>query len=121
VPRHHHVNLAVQPGGIEPEEKFLTDVLGYQRVVLTEQQQAMGLRWFEGIDGAQIHLSEDPEHNAPKRAHVAVECNDDELTDVEQRLESAGIAVKKVNGPFVATILLLRDPAGNRWEIRSAN
>jgi len=89
-------------------------------MAVTDQQRAMGVNWFEGADGSQIHLSEDPDHEPPKRAHVAVVCADDELPEVEQRLAAAGIKVRQVENPDIRTFLILKDPSGNRWEIRSA-
>jgi catechol 2,3-dioxygenase-like lactoylglutathione lyase family enzyme len=115
------VNLGVPSGGIEAQERFLVDVLGYRRMTLTDQQREMGVKWFEGSDGSQIHLSEDPDHQPPKRAHVAVECSDDELADVQKRLADAGISVRPITNPDIRTFLVLKDPSGNRWEIRSAS
>jgi catechol 2,3-dioxygenase-like lactoylglutathione lyase family enzyme len=112
--------LGVPPGGIQAQEEFLVAVLGYRRMSLTDMQRDMGVNWFEGSDGSQIHLSEDPDHQAPKRAHVAVECSDEELPDVEKRLAEAGIQVRQFDNPDVRTFLVLKDPSGNRWEIRSA-
>jgi catechol 2,3-dioxygenase-like lactoylglutathione lyase family enzyme len=121
VPRHHHVNLGVPPGGIEAQESFLVDVLGYQRMNVSEDLRAMGVKWFEGSDGSQIHLSEDPDHSPPKRAHVAVECSDDELPIVEKALEAAGISTRNIENTQIRKFLVFKDPSGNRWEIRSAS
>ncbi len=115
------MNLGVPPGGIETEENFLVEVLGYRRMTLTDQQRDMGVKWFEGSDGSQIHLSEDPDHVPPRRAHVAVECTDEELPDVERRLEVAGVSVRQITNPDIRKFLVFKDPAGNRWEIRSSS
>jgi catechol 2,3-dioxygenase-like lactoylglutathione lyase family enzyme len=109
----------VPPGGLAAQKQFLTDVLGYRAMSVTEQQAAMGVNWYEGDDGSQIHLGEDPEHQAPKRAHVAVTLDDDELTAVEQRLEAAGVKVREIDNPDIRRFLVLQDPSGNRWELRS--
>jgi catechol 2,3-dioxygenase-like lactoylglutathione lyase family enzyme len=119
MPRHHHVNLGVPTGGVPAQIEFLTTVLGYRRVAVTEQQAAMGVQWFEGADGSQIHLSEDPDHAPPRRAHVAVVLDDDELATVEARLAAGGIAVRPLDNPDIRRFLVLRDPSGNRWELRS--
>jgi catechol 2,3-dioxygenase-like lactoylglutathione lyase family enzyme len=121
VPHHHHVNLGVPTGGLAAQESFLLDVVGYHRMAVTDAQRAMGVNWFEGSDGSQIHLSEDPDHQPPKRAHVAVVCSDDELPEVEQRLAAAGIKVREIENPDIRKFLVLKDPSGNRWEIRSAS
>jgi catechol 2,3-dioxygenase-like lactoylglutathione lyase family enzyme len=121
VPRHHHVNLGVPPGGIPAEITFLEDVLGYRRVALTDEQRAMGVLWFEGDDGCQIHLSEDAEHRPPKRAHVAVTCGDEELPEVLGRIDAAGITTRDLQGTGIRTFVVLQDPSGNRWEVRSTD
>jgi catechol 2,3-dioxygenase-like lactoylglutathione lyase family enzyme len=119
VPRHHHVNLGVPPGGIPAQVEFLEDVMGYRRVALTDDQRAMGVLWFEGADGCQIHLSEDPEHRAPSRAHVAVTCDDVELGEVLGRIDAAGITTRNLDGAGIRAFVVLKDPSGNRWEVRS--
>ncbi len=112
--RFHHVNLGVPEGGAEAEAQFLVDLLGYRR--LDPPAEFPSARWFEGDDGKQIHLSEDPEHRPAARAHVAVELGDG-LADLEQRLE-------KIGYPFTARdtmdlrVVFCQDPAGNRWELR---
>jgi catechol 2,3-dioxygenase-like lactoylglutathione lyase family enzyme len=120
MPRHHHVNLGVPTGGIPAQIEFLTDVLGYRRVAVTEQQAALGVQWFEGADGSQIHLSEDPDHAPPRRAHLAVVLDDGELETVEARLAAATIPVRPLDGLGIRRFLVLHDPSGNRWELRSA-
>lgn len=119
VPRHHHVNLGVPPGGLAAQKHFLGEVMGYRPMAVSDRLQQMGANWFEGEDGSQIHLSEDPDHRPPKRAHVAVVCTDDELARVEQRLASEGIEVKPFDNPEIRRFLVIHDPSGNRWEIRS--
>jgi catechol 2,3-dioxygenase-like lactoylglutathione lyase family enzyme len=121
MPRHHHVNLAVPPGGVEAEISFLVDVLGYSRLELTDavREIAPGAKWFEAEDGSQIHLSEDEGHRPADRAHVAVEFDEAELTAVRGRLESEGMDFTsgEPRPGFPATVFL-RDPGGNRWELR---
>lgn len=115
--RFHHVNLGVPVGGAEAEESFLLEILGYRRV--TPPADLAGLaRWFESEDGKQIHLSEDPEHRPAARAHVAVEVGD-ELPALEARLEQAGVEHTALDGNGLR-VLFCKDPAGNRWELRSA-
>jgi hypothetical protein len=102
MPRHHHVNLGVPPGGIGAEAAFLVDILGY--------------RVLEADDGSQVHLSEDPEHRAAARAHTAVEYGTG-LVDVRDRLTSAGWEFTRFDG-LGPQVLFLEDTAGNRWELR---
>ena len=113
--RFHHVNLGVPVGGAEAEGAFLLEVLGYRRVVPPPELAGVA-RWFESEDGRQIHLSEDPDHRAAARAHVAVEVGSD-LAALEQKLHSAGIEYSTV-GVDRQPVVFCRDPAGNRWELR---
>ncbi len=113
--RFHHVNLGVPVGGVEPEEAFLLEVLGYRRV--TPPPELAGVaRWFESEDGKQIHLSEDPDHRPAARAHVAVEVGE-ELPALEERLRRAGVECSVVGGDG-QRVVFCQDPAGNRWELR---
>lgn len=117
MPHFHHVNLGVPPEEMEREMAFLTDVLGYTRLPIDERLGGLGARWFEGEDGAQVHLSADPEHRPADRAHVAVTFGPD-LAGVEQRLTDAGIEFQASQREGFPRIAICRDPAGNRWELR---
>jgi len=111
--RFHHVNLGVPVGGADAEAAFLVDLLGYRRLDSAEFPTA---RWFESEDGAQIHLSEDPDHRPAARAHVAVELGD-ELTSLEDKFDRADYQYTGLDGPDRRTVFC-QDPAGNRWELR---
>jgi catechol 2,3-dioxygenase-like lactoylglutathione lyase family enzyme len=117
--RLHHVNLGVPLGGAEAEERFLLDVLGYQRVptppVLADKFARLA-RWFESEDGKQIHLSEDPDHRPASRAHVAVEVEDG-LPALVAKLEQAGLEHTSFDNGDIH-VVFCQDPAGNRWELR---
>jgi len=115
MPRHHHVNLGVPPGGLGPEAGFLVDVLGY-RVVEPPEQLRGRAHWFEAEDASQVHLSEDPEHHPAERAHTAVDFGTD-LAAVRDRLTSAGYDFTRFDG-VGPQVLFCKDPAGNRWELR---
>ncbi len=117
MPRFHHVNLGVPVGGVEAEESFLVEVLGYEKVA-PPTNLADRARWFEGEDGKQIHLSVDPDHKPAARAHVAVEFGD-ELGGLRRRLEQAGQEYSVFDGDD-ARIVFCADPAGNRWELRGS-
>jgi catechol 2,3-dioxygenase-like lactoylglutathione lyase family enzyme len=118
MPRFHHVNLGVPPDGVDAESTFLVDVLGYTPLQLDEGLRRMGARWFEAEDGSQIHLSTDPEHRPADKAHVAVEYGG-ALGEVEKRLEGAAVAFDASERPGFPRVVLCRDPAGNRWELRA--
>ncbi len=115
--RIHHVNIGVQPEGIEELGDFLVEVLGYERVETTEELRARGARWFQATDGSQIHLSGDPEHRPAARAHVALVFGDD-LEAVIGRLGARGQAVDVTDGVGGIRVAMCLDPAGNRWELR---
>jgi catechol 2,3-dioxygenase-like lactoylglutathione lyase family enzyme len=118
MPTLHHVNLGVPTGGEQAEGEFLVDVLGFRRVQAGPDVRAMAGEpmWYEGDDGGQIHLSVDPDHRPAARAHVAVEVGDS-LAKVRSWLEGSGrkFAEAEADG---RQILVTRDPAGNRWELR---
>jgi catechol 2,3-dioxygenase-like lactoylglutathione lyase family enzyme len=115
MPRHHHVNLGVPPGGIAAEAAFLVDVLGYQEVEPPENLRGRA-HWFEAEDASQVHLSEDPEHRPSARAHTAVEYGAD-LVKVRDRLQQAGCEFARFDG-IGPQVLFCQDAAGNRWELR---
>jgi hypothetical protein len=110
------VNLGVPTGGLEDESSFLVDVLSFRRIDPGAELAAMGATWFEGDDGAQIHLSVDPDHRPPARAHVAFELGG-QLPTVEQRLQADGVPFD-VGGRGGLRVVFCCDPAGNRWELR---
>ncbi len=113
--RLHHVNLGVPVGGVDAEAVFLVDLLGYRRVDPPKAVASVA-NWFEGEDGRQIHLSEDPDHRPAARAHVALELGD-ELVALERGFDRAGYDYKCADGGD-GRIVFCRDPAGNRWELR---
>jgi catechol 2,3-dioxygenase-like lactoylglutathione lyase family enzyme len=110
------VNLGIPVDGVDSQSAFLVDVLGFRSIDPGDDAATRGAIWFEGEDGGQIHLSIDPEHRPAARAHVAVVL--DNLTDVEDRLRAGGVncSASETNG---RKVVLCRDPAGNRWELRS--
>ncbi len=120
MPLFHHVNLGVPPDEVDAEIAFLMQVLGFRPVPLDEAMRALGARWYEGDDGAQIHLSADPDHRPAAMAHVAIEYGPD-LAPVEDRLRKAGTPFDRAERPGFPPVLLCRDPAGNRWELRGEN
>jgi len=113
--RLHHVNLGVPVGGIENEKAFLIHSLGYRPIEVPERLRGR-VHWFETEDGTQIHLSEDPNHRPADRAHVALEVNE-KLAELETILQQHGYALSASENSG-QRIVTLRDPAGNRWELR---
>jgi catechol 2,3-dioxygenase-like lactoylglutathione lyase family enzyme len=118
MPRLHHVNVSVRPGAEDAEVAFLTEVLGFRPVVLPPESDSFGARWYEGDDGVQIHISIDAEHAAARLAHTALVVGD-EAGAIEQRLERAGVEIGRGSLDGIE-IMIVTDPAGNRWELRSA-
>jgi len=117
VARFHHVNLGVPPEKLESEATFLMDVLGYRPVTPDVRLGAIGARWYESNDGAQVHLSADPDHRPAARAHVAIEFGP-ELSDVEERLRKATVEFDRSERAGFPRVVTCRDPAGNLWELR---
>jgi catechol 2,3-dioxygenase-like lactoylglutathione lyase family enzyme len=117
VARFHHVNLGVPVGGLDAEEAFLMDFLGYRRVEVPPEL-AGAVHWFESEDGLQVHLSEDPEHRPAGRAHVAIGFGDD-LAQLEAAFDRAGYPYAPI-GDGAGRVLFCQDPSGNRWELRGA-
>jgi hypothetical protein len=120
VPKLHHVNLGVPPELEAEETTFLAELLGYRHLSpesTADERVRVGARWFEGDDGVQIHLSLDDEHRAAAKAHTAVTVFD-EVDGIRQRLMAASYPFEEA--VFDGTnFLIVLDPAGNRWELRS--
>jgi catechol 2,3-dioxygenase-like lactoylglutathione lyase family enzyme len=112
----HHVNLGIPVGGADAEDSFLVDLLGLVR--LESPPEAPQAKWFECADGSQIHLSEDPDHRAAARAHVAVVLGDD-LPALESKLDGVGYEYRAFDAMNLR-IVFCQDPAGNQWELRGA-
>jgi catechol 2,3-dioxygenase-like lactoylglutathione lyase family enzyme len=117
VVRFHHVNLGVPPDKLESEATFLVDVLGYRPVKPDVRLAGLGARWYESEEGAQVHLSGDPDHRPAARAHVAIEFGP-ELADVEERLQKAAVEFDASERAGFPRVVTCRDPAGNLWELR---
>lgn len=112
----HHANLSVLEGGVEAETQWLVEILGYRQIEVAPDWPKSGPYWFEADDGSQIHLSVDPEHRPAARAHLAIAFQ--ELEPIRERLDAAGEQYE-LGGRGPVGVLLCRDPAGNRWELRS--
>jgi catechol 2,3-dioxygenase-like lactoylglutathione lyase family enzyme len=117
MPTFHHANLGLPPDLAEAEADFLVGILGYRRLEPPKMAADFGARWFEADDGTQVHLSLDPEHAPAGMAHTAIVVGD-QSTAIETRLSEAGIAFKASEFDGIR-IVICKDPAGNRWELRS--
>ena len=108
----------------EAEADFLVGILGYRRLEPSARQPLTS-----GPAGSrprrrhlQVHLSLDPEHtstcgNGPHRSGrcAGPECD---AIIIRPRLTEAGVRFKATE--FDGTrIVLCKDPAGNRWELRT--
>jgi hypothetical protein len=113
-----HVNLGVLPGTKEQTSGWLVDVLGCKRLSPPAEFVALGACWLETADGVQVHLTDDPDHRPASIAHVAVVVDD--IEELASELASRATEVRRVDREDL-TQLFCRDPAGNRWEIRSSH
>jgi hypothetical protein len=109
----------VPPGSLDEQASFLVEVLGYERVGTPKELEGRNVNWFRAEDGSEVHLSEDPEHQPAARAHVAVVVGG-KLDDVAESLRARGTKVELFDGIVGVRVAICRDPAGNRWELRSA-
>jgi hypothetical protein len=116
MPTFHHANLGVPPDLAEAEASFLVGILGYRRLEPPTAAADFGARWFEADDGTQVHLSLDPEHTPAAMAHTALDVRG-EFDAIQARLTDGGVRFKAAE--FDGNrIMLCKDPAGNRWELR---
>lgn len=116
MPTFHHANLGIPPDLADAEAAFLVDVLGYRRLEAPAAAADFGARWFEADDGTQVHLSLDPEHSPAAMAHTALSVRG-EFDVIQARLSDRGVRFKAAE--FDGNrIMLCKDPAGNRWELR---
>jgi catechol 2,3-dioxygenase-like lactoylglutathione lyase family enzyme len=116
VTRLHHVNLGVRAAQLDEEIAFVVEALGYRKLDVTNDDGFVR-RWFETDDGTQIHLSVDDDHRAAGMAHVALDCGD-QLDEIRQRLEARGCEFTGPNSFGGVTLINVRDPAGNLFELR---
>jgi hypothetical protein len=116
MPTFHHANLGIPPDLEEAEADFLVGILGYRRLEPPKAAADFGARWFEADDGTQVHLSLDASHAPAAMAHTALNVRG-ESDAIADRLTKAGIRFKTAE--FDGNqIILCKDPAGNRWELR---
>jgi len=116
MPSMHHVNLCVPEDGADAEAQWLTGVLGYRRADPGPEAAKFGtLRWFQGDDGHQVHLTVDADHRPSGRAHTAVRL-DGALDGVVARLEAAGESPRAITFDGDRHVFTT-DPAGNLWEL----
>ena len=116
VPTFHHANLGIPPTLADAEAEFLVSILGYRRLDPLKTAADFGARWFEADDGTQVHLSLDPAHTPAGMAHTAIDVRG-ESDAIAARLNHAGIRFKTAEFDG-KRIILCKDPAGNRWELR---
>jgi hypothetical protein len=117
MPTFHHANLGIPPDLAEAEADFLVGILGYRRLEPPKMAADFGARWFEADDGTQVHLSLDPAHAPAAMAHIAIAVSG-ECDAIITRLTDTGTPFKATE--FDGTrIVLCKDPAGNRWELRA--
>jgi catechol 2,3-dioxygenase-like lactoylglutathione lyase family enzyme len=116
MPTFHHANLGIPPDLADAEAAFRVGILGYRRLEPPTAAGNFGARWFEADDGTQVHLSLDPGHAPAAMAHTALDVRR-EFDAIQARLNERGVRFKAAE--FDGNrIMLCKDPAGNRWELR---
>ena len=113
MPRIHHVNVVVPPGGTDDALAFWSGALGLRQV---EKPAALDPRgaWLQVDDHTQIHISEREGEPHPS-AHVALVVDD--FAAVVARLAAVGAQVTPGEDLFGGARGFTRDPAGNRVEL----
>jgi catechol 2,3-dioxygenase-like lactoylglutathione lyase family enzyme len=111
----HHVNIGIPEDGLETETAFLVDVIGLRHLQPGLDSPATA-NWFEADGGVQIHVSKDPKHRAPERAHVAFEIGNG-IPELERILVERAVSYRSSEDD-AGRRLFFADPAGNLFEIR---
>jgi len=108
-----YVQLAIPEGGEGKARDFFCGLLGMTEVSKPTNLSPAGC-WFE-CGSVALHIGVDPDFMPARKAHPALLVDD--LADLRERLESAGIATqddKEVSG-YIR--FFTQDPFGNRIEI----
>ena len=107
----HHVSLNVR--SIDEAAKFYLDVLGLE--TLPRPDLGFAGIWL-GAGPQQIHLMEDPQHDASRSQHFAFRVDD--IDAVVAELRARGIRTSQVmDVPGAGRQAFLRDPSGNLLEL----
>jgi catechol 2,3-dioxygenase-like lactoylglutathione lyase family enzyme len=110
----HHVQVTVPRGQLAAAREFYLGFLGLAEIEKPEPLRARGGFWAE-IGTQQVHVNEEDEPMASRRAHAAYEVDD--LDGWRARLEAAGLTVKPGENIPGFRRFELRDPFGNRVEL----
>lgn len=107
----HHVSLNVR--SIDEAAKFYLEVLGLD--VLPRPDLGFVGMWL-GAGAQQIHLMEDPSHDASRSQHFAFRVDD--IDAVVEELRAHGVHTSRViDVPGAGRQAFLRDPSGNLLEL----
>ena len=116
VTRLHHVQVSVPRGSEDTVRAFYCGILGLTEVEKPDALKPRGGIWL-AIDGRPtLHFgAEDVSDRGASKRHVALEVDD--LDDVRNRLERAGIATEDGIPIPGWRRFECRDPFGNRLEL----
>ncbi len=107
----HHVSLNVR--SIDEAAKFYLDVLGLE--ALPRPDLGFAGMWLDA-GAQQIHLMEDPAHDASRSQHFAFRVED--VDAVVEELHARGVKTSRVmHVPGAGRQAFLRDPSGNLLEL----
>jgi catechol 2,3-dioxygenase-like lactoylglutathione lyase family enzyme len=92
--RLHHVQVACPPGGEDGARRFYGEGLGMTEVEKPENLRARGGVWFQGKQGAEVHVGVEEPFRPARKAHPAFLLADAaELEQVGDRLTGLGFEV----------------------------
>jgi catechol 2,3-dioxygenase-like lactoylglutathione lyase family enzyme len=107
----HHVSLNVK--SVEEAAKFYLEVLGLE--ALPRPDLGFAGIWL-GSGAQQLHLMEDPQHDASRSQHFAFRVED--IDAAVEELRERGVRVSRVmDVPGAGRQAFLRDPSGNLLEL----
>lgn len=109
-----HVQLAMPPGGEEAARAFYLGVLGMRETPKPEALAGRGGCWFSS-DAAHLHLGVEEGFVPARKAHPALLVDD--LVALQERLVTAGFAVRQDASVQGVRRAYTDDPFGNRIEL----
>ena len=108
-------HLALEVVDLRQAMDFYTGILGLRELPCPPDAKEGGICWFELPEGRMLHLIENPEATAPKRAHLALVVPDVEAWRTHLSEQGLELVQPKIN-LYKAERIFVRDPSGNLIE-----